>query len=228
MISAIIPTFNEKKNIEALCKKLSCIRIVSEVIFVDDNSEDGTFKEIQKISILNKKFIGILRDNKEKNLSASVLVGVFKAKNSLILVMDSDLQHNTSYILKMYQSFQKNSCDIVIASRFLNNNINGNLGLIRSILSNFCIFLINSFFKKKTSDPLSGFFLCKKSMIIKEYKKFYLRGFKILFDILYNGRRYARCKDIPIVFDKRKYEKTKFNYKIIIIFIKQLIYTFGR
>lgn len=228
MISAIIPTFNEKKNIEALCKKLSCIRIVSEVIFVDDNSEDGTFKEIQKMSILNKKFIGILRDNKEKNLSASVLAGVFKAKNRLILVMDSDLQHNTSYILKMYQSFQKNSCDIVIASRFLNNNITGNLGLIRSILSNFCIFLINSFFKKKTSDPLSGFFLCKKSMIIKEYKKFYLRGFKILFDILYNGRRYARCEDIPIVFDKRKYEKTKFNYKIIIIFIKQLIYTFGR
>jgi dolichol-phosphate mannosyltransferase len=228
LISAIIPTLNEKKNIEALCKKLSCIRIVSEVIFVDDNSEDGTFKEIQKMSILNKKFIGILRDNKEKNLSASVLAGVFKAKNRLILVMDSDLQHNTSYILKMYQSFQKNSSDIVIASRFLNNNITGNLGLIRSILSNFCIFLINSFFKKKTSDPLSGFFLCKKSMIIKEYKKFYLRGFKILFDILYNGRRYARCEDIPIVFDKRKYEKTKFNYKIIIIFIKQLIYTFGR
>ena len=125
MISAIIPTFNEKKNIEALCKKLSCIRIVSEVIFVDDNSEDGTFKEIQKMSILNKKFIGILRDNEEKNLSASVLAGVFKAKNRLILVMDSDLQHNTSYILKMYQSFQKNSCDIVIASRFLNNNITG-------------------------------------------------------------------------------------------------------
>ena len=228
MISVIIPTLNEKKNIKVLCKKLSCVTIVSEVIFIDDNSEDGTFKEIQKISSLNNKFIGILRDNKEKNLAASVLTGVCKAKNKLILVMDSDLQHNINYILKMYQVFQKTSCDIVIASRFVNNNITGNMGFIRSILSNFCILLINLFFKKKTSDPLSGFFLCKKNMIIKEYKKFYLRGFKILFDILYNGRGYIKCKDIPIVFDKRKYEKTKFNYKIIIIFIKQLIFTFGR
>jgi len=228
LISAIIPTLNEKKNIKVLCKKLSCVTIVSEVIFIDDNSEDGTFKEIQKISSLNNKFIGILRDNKEKNLAASVLTGVCKAKNKLILVMDSDLQHNINYILKMHELFQKTSCDIVIASRFVNNNIAGNMGFIRSILSNLCILLINLFFKKKTSDPLSGFFLCKKNMIIKEYKKFYLRGFKILFDILYNGNRHIKCEDICIVFDKRKYEVTKFNYKIIIIFIKQLIFTYRR
>lgn len=228
MISAIIPTFNEKKNIKALCKKLSSVKIVNEVIFVDDNSEDGTFKEIQKISGLNKKFIGILRDNKEKNLAASVLTGVYKSKNKLILVMDSDLQHNINYIFKMYQLLKKTSCDIVIASRFMNNNLSGNLGFIRSILSNLCIFLINLFFKKKTSDPLSGFFLCKKNMIIKEYKKFYLRGFKILFDILYNGNKYIKCEDISIVFNKRKYEVSKFNYKIILIFIKQLIFTYRK
>ena len=228
MISAIIPTFNEKKNIEALCKKLNCIRIVSEVIFVDDNSEDGTFKEIQKMSNLNKKFIGILRNNKEKNLAASVLVGVYKAKNKLILAMDSDLQHNTHYIFKMYQLLKKTSCDIVIGSRFMNNNFSGNLGFIRSILSNLCIFLINLFFKKKTSDPLSGFFLCKKNMIIKEYKKFYLRGFKILFDILHNGNKHIKCEDISIVFNKRKYEVSKFNYKIGFIFVKQLIFTYRK
>ena len=228
MISAIIPTFNEKKNIKALCKKLSSVKIVNEVIFVDDNSEDGTFKEIQKISSLNEKFIGILRDNKEKNLAASVLTGVHKSKNKLILVMDSDLQHNINYIFKMYQLLKKTSCDIVIASRFMNNNLSGNLGFIRSILSNLCIFLINLFFRKKTSDPLSGFFLCKKNMIIKEYKKFYLRGFKILFDILYNGNKYIKCEDISIVFNKRKYEVSKFNYKIILIFIKQLIFTYRK
>lgn len=225
MISVIIPTLNEKKNIKKLCKKLNHVTLVSEVIFVDDNSEDGTFEEIKKISILNNKFFGILRKNKEKNLAASVLDGVRKAKNKLILVMDSDLQHNINYIFKMHKLLQKTSFDIIVASRFMKSNVAGNLGFVRSVLSNFCIFLIHLIFKKKTSDPLSGFFLCKKTIIIKEYKKFYLKGFKILFDILYNGNKNIKCKDIPIIFEKRKNEQSKFNYRIIIIFIKQLIFT---
>ena len=67
-----------------------------------------------------------------------------------------------------------------------------------------------------------------KNMIIKEYKKFYLRGFKILFDILHNGNKHIKCEDIPIVFNKRKYEVSKFNYKIGFIFIKQLIFTYRK
>ncbi len=228
MITVIIPTLNEKKNVKVIYEKLRSLTIVSEVIFVDDNSHDGTFKEIEIISNINNKFRGILRDDKEKNLSASVLAGAFEAKNKLVLIMDSDLQHNVNYILTMYQLLQKNSCDIVIASRFMSNKISGNLGIIRTVLSHFCIFLITLFFKKKTSDPLSGFFLCKKDLITKEYKKFYLRGFKILFDILYNGNDYIKIQDIPIFFEKRINEKSKFNYKIMIIFIYQLIFTLRR
>ena len=228
MISIIIPTLNEKNNVKIISKKLEDLKIVNEVIFVDDNSEDGTFKEIQKISKINNKFVGILRRDKKKNLSASVLEGVFIAKNKLILVMDADLQHNINYITKMYRLIKKTSSDIVIASRFVSRKISGNLGAGRSALSCFCIFATHLLFKKKTSDPLSGFFICKKNIITKEYKKFYLKGFKILFDILYNGKKNLRCRDVPIIFEKRRYEISKFNFKIIAIFIKQLIFTLGR
>lgn len=226
MISIIIPTLNEKKNLKKIAKKLANLEIVNEVIFVDDNSKDGTFKEIQKISNMNSKFLGILSKKKRKNLSASVLEGALIAKNKLIVVMDADLQHNINYILKMHEIFKKNYCDIVIASRFLNNNFFGNFGFYRSILSSFCIFFIHLLFKKKTSDPLSGFFICKKKIIIDEYKNFYLQGFKILFDILYNGKKRLKCQDLPIIFEKRKYETSKFNYKIMIVFVKQLFFTF--
>ena len=50
MISAIIPTLNEKKNVAILAKKLSRIKFISEIIYVDDNSKDGTFEEIKKLS----------------------------------------------------------------------------------------------------------------------------------------------------------------------------------
>ena len=96
MISVIIPTLNEKKNIKRISSKLNNIKIISEVIFIDDNSSDGTFKEIKKIK--NKKFRGYLRKSNDRDLSKSVILGSSKAKNKILLVMDCDLQHDVKYI----------------------------------------------------------------------------------------------------------------------------------
>ena len=164
MISIVIPILNEKKNIIPLSKKLIDLRNVNQIIFVDDNSSDGTAKEIRNIKF-TKKILLVERRKKKKNLSQSVVEGVLKAKNKIILVMDADLQHDTRYIPKMYKIFKKEKYDIIVGSRFLNDKILGNLGLIRSFFSNFIILIINNFFKKKTTDPLSGFFLCNKLTI---------------------------------------------------------------
>ena len=85
MLSIIVPTLNEKKNIKILSRKLCKIHIISEIIFVDDNSIDGTYEEIKKIK--NKKVRGYLRNSKNKDLSKSVLMGIKKTKNQNILVM---------------------------------------------------------------------------------------------------------------------------------------------
>ena len=87
------------------------------------------------------------------------------------------------------------------------------------------IFIINYLLKKKSTDPFSGFFLCKKDLILKYEKKFFLQGYKILFDIIYNGKKNILINDIPIVFAKRYSGKSKFNLKIIRIFIRQFYYT---
>ena len=104
MISVIIPTYNEKKNITKILYKLTKIKIVSEIIFVDDQSIDGTYQEI--INLKSKKVRGFLRRANKKDLSKSVLYGVKKSKNETILVMDCDLQHDPNYIPKMWKNFQ--------------------------------------------------------------------------------------------------------------------------
>ncbi len=159
-ISVIIPTLNEKKNIKRIAKRLDKIKFIKEVIFVDDNSVDGTFLEIKKIK--KKKFKGFLRKNSEKDLSKSVMHGVLKSKHNYIVVMDGDLQHDSNYIQDMWNKIKLSDYDIVVASRFMNKKFSGNLGYIRSILSNLAINTINFLYGKKTSDPLSGFFICKK------------------------------------------------------------------
>lgn len=223
MISVIIPTYNEKNNIFKISSKLKKIKIISEIIFIDDDSNDGTYNEIIKYK--SKKIKGYLRKSNIKDLSKSVVYGVRKAKYKNIVVMDCDLQHNPNYITKMWKKFNGSKYDIIIANRFYNQKILGNLGFIRSFVSLSTITLINLIFGKKTTDPLSGFFLCKKNIVLKFEKSFFLNGYKILFDIIYNGKANLVIGHQHIKFNKRKYEKSKFNLRIIIIFLRQMIYT---
>ena len=223
MISVVIPTFNEKENIKKILVMLQEIKIISEIIFVDDQSNDGTFIEIKKFQ--NYYIKGYLRKAKKKDLSKSVLYGVKKSKHKDILVMDCDLQHDPKYIIKMWNNYCNNSYDIVIANRFQNQKIIGNLGYFRSLISLSTINLINLIFGKKSFDPLSGFFLCKKNIILEYKKNFFSTGYKILFDIIYNGKNDLRIGHQNIKFNRRKYAESKFNFTIIGLFIKQMIYT---
>jgi dolichol-phosphate mannosyltransferase len=223
MISVVIPTYNEKKNILKISIKLLKINTISEIIFVDDQSEDKTYEEIA--SLKNKKVKAFLRKSNKKDLSKSVLLGVQKAKHENILVMDCDLQHDPKYIKKMWKKFNKHNYDIVVANRFIKKKIIGNLGYFRSFISLFTISLIHLIFGKRVSDPLSGFFLCKKNIILNYKVNFFSCGYKILFDIIYNGRNNLKIGHQNIAFNNRKYEKSKFNWGIILIFLKQMIYT---
>ena len=224
MISAIIPTLNEKKNILKIADQLSKLKIISEVIFIDDRSTDGTFNEIKKLT-KNKKFKGFSRRSKMRDLSQSVIYGVKKASETNILVMDCDLQHDSRYIPNMWMIFKDNNTDVVIGSRFMRKSFLGNLGFLRSVCSNLIIYFVNFICGKKSSAPLSGFFLCKKEHILKHEKFFFAMGYKILFDILYNGNRNLDVKDLNILFKKRNFEKSKFNLRIIWIFLRQIFYT---
>jgi len=224
MISVIIPTFNEKQNINLIATGLKKNSKIKEVIFVDDNSPDGTYNQIKKLK--PKTFYkGFQRKEIKKDLSKSVIFGVNKSINNIIVVMDCDLQHDAKYINSMYKKIISSDYDIVVASRFKNKNYLGNVSFIRSLISKFTIFLINLIFGKKSTDPLSGFFICKKEIIEKYKKNFFNRGYKILFDILYNGKKKIKSTDISISFKRRYYAKSKFNIKIMCIFLLQMIYT---
>ena len=224
MISVVIPTYNEKKNISKLLDSLLKQKFISEIIFVDDNSTDGTILELKKLKKIKKVKV-FFRNLDQRDLSKSVLKGVKISKNKIILVMDCDLQHNPKYILKMKNKLIENNADIVIGSRFGNSTLEGNLGIFRSLISNLAIRLINLIMGKKSLDPLSGFFLCRKEVILDYENTFFKRGYKILFDIIYNGKQNIKIEHQNIFFNKRKYENSKFNFKIIALFLAQILHT---
>lgn len=226
IISIIIPTLNEEGNIiklyETLRKKLNISNY--EVIYVDDNSDDNTQS---KILLLNKKRKNVkFKFRKERNLSTAFLDGVKISRGKYIVLMDADLQHHPEDINNLLKEIQENNLDFVIGSRFLKNSSNYSKSLksiVRLSLSKFFIAVINYLFKLNITDPLAGFFICKRTSL-KNNKLLYKKGFKILLDYLIVNRKKIKLKEIPIKVNKRHHGNSKLNIKIFLLFVRQCFF----
>ncbi len=226
IISIIIPTLNEEKNIfklyEAIKKKFKCKSY--EIIYVDDDSSDKTQSKILSLKKQKKNVRYIFR--KERNLSTAFLDGVKISRGKYIVLMDADLQHSPNDINKLYNEITKKNLDIVIGSRFLKNSSNYSKSLksiIRLLLSKLFIAIINYLFKLNVTDPLAGFFICKRTSL-KNNKLLYKKGFKILLDYLIVNRKKIKLKEVPIKVNKRHYGNSKLNIKIFLLFVRQCFF----
>ncbi len=223
-LSIVIPILNEAKNINQLIpeinkikKKIRLNRL--EVLLIDDNSHDNIKNVVTR---LRKKYSYLklfIRKNKKKDLSKSCIEGFNKTKYKNILVMDGDLQHPPQYIEKMYNVFINQKCDFVIGSRDLLKRKNYGLSQIRRLFSIILIIMINFLLGNKTKDPMSGFFIFKKEIYIKNKKKLFSSGYKILSDLIYSSKNNLKIKDVNIRFDRRISGKSKMNLSILLILI---------
>lgn len=226
-ISIIIPVFNERKNIEELIFQIRkrLIKNSYEIIVVDDSSTDGSQKVLNSLRKKYKNLKVIFRNNEIRDLSRSCRDGFEKSKYKNILVMDGDLQHDPIYIPKMIRIYKKYNSDFVVGIRELKNKRIKGLSIFRQFLSISIITILEIVFKKKTDDPMSGFFLFKKVIYKKNKNKLFLKGFKILADLIFLNNTF-RIDDIKIKFNYRKKGKSKLNLNITLIIIQFIIVRF--
>lgn len=221
-LSIIIPVLNEEKNIKKLIfllkKYLKNFRY--EIIFVDDNSTDNTRAIIKNYFSRNIKYY--LR-TKNKDLTLSCFLGIEKSKYKNLIIMDSDLQHHPRYLPKIIHFYFKKKFDFVVAVRNFNEDLG--IGIVRKFSSIFLSYTFNYFLGYRISDPMSGFFIFKKSIYYK-YKKFLFgKGWKILADLVYNKEVFF-IKELKIKFLKRSENKSKMNLKVLINIIRLFIFKF--
>jgi len=223
-VSIVIPVYNEKNNISLLLSKITSNinRIKHEIIIVDDSSNDGSKDILKKLS--KKKNLKIIfRKEKIRDLSKSCRDGFEKSKFDKILVMDGDLQHNPKYILRMLKIMKNSNCDVVVGVRDLINSRIKSLSFFRQSASFVLIKFLNLVFGKKTIDPMSGFFLFKKKIYTKNKKLLFLKGFKILADLIYMDKNIS-VKDLKINFEYRVKGISKLNLKILIYLLQFIIF----
>lgn len=230
MITILIPTLNEKKNIPIITKSLltnnNLDKIITNIIFIDDNSLDGSDEELNIVSNKFPKVISIIRKDHPKDLTKSILLGLKLVKSEYVCIMDADLQHDINAVGIFYDLIKTNKFDLIIGSRFLDNTFANNLSNTRKILSksgNLIGYILGI---KKIKDPLSGFFMIKTSIFKSISKKIDTDGFKILLTILVILNKKIKIKEIQINFYSRKHGQSKLKSKVLFIFLKQILKLF--
>jgi dolichol-phosphate mannosyltransferase len=220
LVSIVIPTYNEKENVEILIPKIFEIlkrnRMKVEVIIVDDNSPDGTGKIAEKMK--SKHRVKVIHRKKKLGLSSAVLEGFRKAEGEIIGVMDADLSHSPENIPKLVKPIVSNESDIVVASRHVEGGKVKDWPFSRRLISKVGTFLAK--FLTNVKDPGSGFFFFKSSVI--EGKELNPIGFKMGLEVLVKGE-YSKTKEIPYTFVNREIGESKLNSKEYLKYIKHLI-----
>ncbi|MBD1157701.1 glycosyltransferase [Pelagibacterales bacterium SAG-MED17] len=225
--SIIIPVLNEKKNIQILSEKIFffCNRKKFEIIFIDDNSSDSSDQLLKRLQNKYKNYRYYIRKEKFKDLSSSISLGITKSKFENIIVMDGDLQHDPKYLPIIMNLYEEKAPDFLVCVR--NFNKRSGLSFFRFLSSIILIFIINLILIKKVSDPMSGFFIFKKKIYFKFKKKMYGKGFKFLFDILYQKKENFKVLEYEILFKKRKQNQSKMKlpilFKLLLSLLKKTI-----
>jgi dolichol-phosphate mannosyltransferase len=219
-LSLIIPTYKEHDNISPLVQQIdrALPNYDYEVIFVDDNSQDGTAELITELSPRYPVRLIVRKD--KKGLASAVVDGLKHVSSELIGVMDADLQHPPELIPCLLKEIQSNA-DIVIASRYVKRGGCQGWGAIRRIISKGAIFLAHLFLPstRKVSDPVSGFFLFKKQVVSNADLQ--PIGYKILLEILAVGQ-FQKIAEVPYTFRVRHRGKSKLNARQQIDYLKHI------
>jgi dolichol-phosphate mannosyltransferase len=220
-LSVVIPTYNEKQNIEAIVENLGRVLGTSgwEVIFVDDASPDGTAEAVRKLGRLDRRVRLISRHNR-RGLASAVVEGGLAASGDIVAVMDGDLQHDETVLPELYRRVAEGEADIASASRFLEDHAREGLSSGQRLqMSNTGIAMANRFFGLELTDPLTGFFVVRRDRLEKTVPHLSGLGFKILLDLVTSMDPPPRVSEVPFRFRQRAAGESKLDRRVMYDFM---------
>jgi dolichol-phosphate mannosyltransferase len=226
MLSLILPTYNERKNLEIYLPKLISFlnnsKLDFEILIVDDNSPDLTWELAEEFESRYSGKIRGFRRMGDRGLSSAILFGFVQAKGDFVCVLDADMQHDEEIIPDMLKIMISENLDLVVGSRKVDGGGYGEMPGIRKFISKLAEKLAAAIMTFPVRDTMSGFFMMRRASVRPHLEKLNPKGFKILLEIL--GRiPNLKTKEIGYNFKKRNHGKTKLNSMVIIDYLSSLI-----
>ncbi len=220
-LTVVSPTFNEKANIRPLVIKLheALAGVDWEVIFVDDNSPDGTAEEVKTLAG-EDSHVRCLKRVGRRGLAGAVLEGAMASAAPYVVVIDADLQHDETILPKMLQTLRSGQTDLVIATRYLEpEGLAQGLSVTRQHGSRLATWLSRLVLKTDISDPVSGFFMARREVWERAGPKLSTEGFKVLFDIMASHPEPLRVAETPYRFRDRQEGASKLDSRVVVDYL---------
>jgi len=214
-ISVVVPTFNERKNVRELIQRIDrCLEGRSwEVIFVDDDSPDGTAEFVRQLARKDDR-IRCLQRIGRRGLSSACIEGMLSTSSPYLAVMDGDLQHDETLLLQMLNTIIQENLDIVVGSRYLEGGGFGDWAESRIAISRFAARMSRMVVRTNLTDPMSGFFVINRKAFEEIVRNLSGIGFKILLDLFASSPRPLRVKELAYQFRRRHLGESKLDNQV--------------
>jgi dolichol-phosphate mannosyltransferase len=216
----VVPTYNERINVPHMVERLrqTLASCEWEVMFVDDNSPDGTASVARSVAETDSR-VRCIRRIGRRGLAGACLEGILATPARYIAVMDGDLQHDETLLVSMLERLRSGRSDLVVASRYLSGGSAAGLSSgRRARVSNWSNAVVQRLLGIELTDPMSGYFMFRRDAIEPFVAEISSQGFKILLDIVATGRGRLRSAELPMTFRERRYGESKLDSKIALDF----------
>lgn len=214
----LIPTYNEKENVENITREVLKANPQVEILVIDDNSPDLTWQIVENLHQSNPR-IHLLKREKKEGLGRAYLAGFdWGLKNGFecLVEMDADFSHRPVDLTAILKSM--NDVDFAIGSRWVAGGQTVNWGFLRKLISRGGSFYSRMILGYPVRDWTGGFNAWKAETLRKiGLNKVTSNGYSFQIELKYRAQR-AGCKgiEVPIVFEDRRVGKSKMSMKIVL------------
>jgi len=217
----IIPTYNEKENIEAIIRAVFNQEKEFHILVVDDNSPDGTASIVNKLITEFKGKLFIENRTKKNGLGKAYLCGfdwALQKDYDYIIQMDADFSHNPNDLIRLYNTCANDNNDLAIGSRYVKNRVNVvNWDIKRLLLSYFASRYVKLITRIPVYDTTAGFVCWRKNVLETiQLNKIKFIGYAFQIEMKFKAWKHNfKISEVSVIFTDRKEGESKMNGNII-------------
>lgn len=212
-LTVVVPTFNESQNVPLVVERLATVLkgVAWEVVFVDDDSPDGTAQVARELAQHDAR-VRVIRRIGRRGLSTACVEGVLSSSAPYFAVMDGDLQHDDSMLPEMFRRLKAEDLDIVVGSRYIDGErTEGLANATRKWMSRAGGQVARLILHAELTDPMSGFFVMARRAFDESVHSLSQQGFKILLDLFASAPRALAFAEVPCRFNARQHGESKLD-----------------
>lgn len=213
----IIPTYNEKENVENIIRAVFGLPHQFDVLIIDDGSPDGTAQIVKNLQKEFPERLHIVERSGKQGLGTAYIAGFkwsLEHDYQYIFEMDADFSHPPKDLLNLYEACHSGEADVAVGSRYVNNLVSVvNWPIGRILMSYFASIYVRIITGLKVKDTTAGFVCYTRKVLERfEFDKIKFKGYAFQIEMKFTSYKYGfKIKEVPIIFVNRELGVSKMS-----------------